>query len=235
VQQIGSHYYYFTEGGQMEYGTYKSSGSYTGWRTYSDGKRYFKRSSDEKYSYMSHGVTKVGDSYYYFDQNGYLRTKDNLEEETIVKFGSYYYAMDIDGTVTVSDMSQIDGEYYYFNSKGHMVFNTKCKIDGEYFLFDEDGYMVQGDGGTELYKFKNNIYAVRRDGSLVTGGCTTISGKKYYFNSAGVLQKNKIITIGKNRYYFNKTGQMVKNRTFKLSGRKYKASKSGVVTGVKGK
>jgi beta-lactamase superfamily II metal-dependent hydrolase/glucan-binding YG repeat protein len=235
IKKIGKHYYLFNEGGQMEYGTYKSNGSYTGWKTYSDGERYFARSSDKKYCYMSRGASLVGDSYYYFDENGYVQKEDNLEEESIVQIGSYYYAMAVDGSITVEDISLIDGDYYYFDSKGHMVFNAKEKVDGDYYLFDENGYMAQSVKGTMLYEYKNKTYAVRSDGRLVAGIRKTIDGEKYYFNSYGVLQKNKIITIGKHKYYFNKSGQMVTNKTLKLNGKKYKADKNGILTLVKSK
>jgi glucan-binding YG repeat protein len=235
VKKIGSHYYYFSAGGQMNYGTYSSKGSYSGWKKYSDGKRYFKLSSSKKYAYMCRGLTSIKGRYYYFDEQGFKLVDESIEEVGIVKIGSYYYAMDYDGELTVKDMELIDGHYYYFNSKGHMVHNTECKVGGKYYLFDENGAMIVGENGTELYEFNNKTYAVREDGSLVTGKRGKIHGDTYYFNKKGVVQKNKIVKIGKNKYYFDKDGKMVTDSSFKLNGKKYKADEDGVVTGVKSK
>ena len=95
--------------------------------------------------------------------------------------------------------------------------------------------MYAGNARTEFYDFKSNTYAVRTDGTLVTGKCGKIDGDKYYFDKTGCVQKHKIIKIGKKQYYFNGSGKMVHNRTFKLYGKKYHSDKNGVVKIVKKK
>ena len=79
-----------------------------------------------------------------------------------------------------------------------MLRNGKYEINGEYYLFDTDGIMYAGNLGIEFYDFKSNTYAVRTDGTLVSGKCGKIDGKEYYFDKTGIMQKNKIIRIGKN-------------------------------------
>jgi hypothetical protein len=232
IKKIGGHYYYFSDGGQMNYGTYSSSGSYSGWKKYAEGTRYFKRSKDKKYAYMYVGLKSVNGRYYLFDDNGFKIMDDTIEEVAIVQIGSYKYAMDYEGEVTVKDIELIDGNYYYFNSYGHMVTDSQVKIGGEYYLFDENGIMIIGENGTQLFEFDNRTYAVRENGSLVTNKRGKVKGDTYYFNKKGVVQKNKIIKIGRKKYYFDEEGRMVTDSTFKFNGKKYEADEDGVLTRV---
>ena len=235
IQKIGSHYFRFQAGGQMDYGTYTPDGSYSGWKTYNGEKRYFAFSQNKKYAYMKEGLNFINGVPMYFDQDGYLVTS-GIEDETVIKkIGSYYYAVDYYGEVTLDDWEDIDDFSYYFDDNGRMLRNGKYEINGEYYLFDTDGTMYAGNARTEFYDFKSNTYAVRTDGTLVTGKCGKIDGDKYYFDKTGIVQKNKIIKIGKKQYYFNGSGKMVHNRTFKLYGKKYHSDKNGVVKIVKKK
>ena len=237
IQKVGSHYFRFQAGGQMDYGTYMPDGSYSGWKTYNSEKRYFAFSQNKKYAYMKVGLSFINGVPMYFDQDGYM-VNSGIEDETVIKkIGSYYYAVDYYGEVTIDDWEDIDDFSYYFDDNGRMLCNGKYEINGEYYLFDTDGTMYAGNARTEFYDFKSNTYAVRTDGTLVTGKCGKIDGDKYYFDKTGCVQKNKIIKIGKKQYYFNGSGKMVHNRTFKLYGKKYHSDKNGVVKSkkIKGK
>ena len=191
----------------MDYGTYMPDGSYSGWKTYNSEKRYFAFSQNKKYAYMKVGLSFINGVTMYFDQDGYM-VNSGIEDETVIKkIGSYYYAVDYYGEVTIDDWEDIDDFSYYFDDNGRMLRNGKYEINGEYYLFD----------------------------TLVTGKCGKIDGDKYYFDKTGCVQKNKIIKIGKKQYYFNGSGKMVHNRTFKLYGKKYHSDKNGVVKIVKKK
>ena len=241
VQKIGNHYFYFQSGGRMEYGTYKSNGNYTGWKTYDGKKRYFRLSSDEKYAYMNHGVGKVGSDYYYFNTKGYMvlpSLPDDIDNNSDVdiddmiqptKVGSNYYYIASNGIIDIDTWEELDDTYYYFGKDAKMYRNRVSCIDGELYLFETDGSLVTGDGGTEFYEFKNNTYAVRSDGTLVAGKLGIIDGQKYYFNSSAVMQKNKIIQIGKRKYYANKNGEIVCNKKIRINGKTYYSSKNGVL------
>jgi beta-lactamase superfamily II metal-dependent hydrolase/glucan-binding YG repeat protein len=235
TQKIGGHYFYFRGGGQMDYGTYSKDGGYSGWKTYNGKKRYFTFSEDHEYAYMKEGLNFINGVPMYFDNSGYLVTSEIEDETAIKKMDSYYYAVDCCGEVTIDDWAEIDDSFYYFDRKGRMLRNGKYKINGDYYLFDTDGIMYAGDLGIEFYDFKSNTYAVRTDGTLVSGKCGKIDGKEYYFDKTGIMQKNKIIRIGKKQYYFNKNGEMVHNRTFKLYGKKYHSNSKGVIKVVKTK
>ena len=184
---------------------------------------------------MKEGLNFINGVPMYFDNSGYLVTSEIEDETAIKKMGSYYYAVDCCGEVTIDDWEEIDDSFYYFDRKGRMLRNGKYKINGDYYLFDTDGIMYAGDLGIEFYDFKSNTYAVRTDGTLVSGKCGKIDGKEYYFDKTGIMQKNKIIRIGKKQYYFNKNGEMVHNRTFKLYGKKYHSNSKGVIKVVKTK
>ena len=235
VHKIGSHYFRFKSGGQMDYGDYSSEGKYLGWKEYSGEQRYYTFSENKKYAYMNQGLNIVNGVPMYFDSDGYLVTSGMEDETTIKKLGSYYYAVDYYGEVTINDWEDLDGFLYYFDNKGRMVRNRQCKIDGEYYLFDTDGTVYQGNSRTELFDYKSHTYAVRTDGTVVTGKCADVDGKTYCFDSTGVVQKNRIIRRGKNQYYFDKNGKMVRSRTFKLYGKKYHSNANGVLKLVKSK
>lgn len=233
VKKIGSHYYRFTSGGQMDYGNYSSDGEYLGWKSYSRGKRYYTLSANEKYAYMSYGFDTVDGVHLYFDEDGYKVISGTEDSVKIIKIESGYYAVDYDGELTVNDWEEMDDLLYYFDSEGKMVRNREYKIDGKYYLFDTDGTLFMGNSCTEFYDFTSNTYAVRQDGTLVTNKCGKIDGDKYYFDVKGVMQKNKIIKIGKKQYYFGKNGKMVCDRNFKYKGKKYHSNAKGVVSVVK--
>lgn len=230
VKKLGSHYYYFRSGGQMDYGTYDEFGDYSGWKNYDGKERYFRLSDDDRYAYMSYGISQVAGASYYFDRDGFKIVPDADNTKLLPTLvGSNYYSIDPDGEVTLNCWEEIDGSLYYFGSNGKMYMNCVKNIGGQYYLFEEDGVLVTGDKGTEFYDFKNNTYAVRKDGTLVTGKCAKLGGKKYYFSKTGIVQKDKVITIGKNKYYFNKHGQMVCSKRITIHGKKFSANKNGVL------
>lgn len=233
VRKIGSHYYRFTAGGQMDYGSFSSEGEYLGWKTYSQGKRYYTLSASKKYAYMNCGFATVEGVPLYFDEEGYKVVSGTEDSVKIQKIGSNYYAVDYDGELTVNDWEEIDDFLYYFDGSGKMIRNCEYLVDGQYYLFDTDGTLFKGNGCTEFYDFKSNTYAVREDGTLVTNKCGRIDGDKYYFDRKGVIQKDKIIKIGRKNYYFGKDGRMLYNRNFKYRGKKYHSNSKGVISVVK--
>lgn len=239
VKKIGKHYFYFKDGGQMDYGTYSSGGDYSGWRSYDGKKRYFQLSDDEKYAYMDYGIQQVDSDTYYFDEDGYKvvpdQEVDDGEDLLPTKVGSSYYYMDEDGVLTLDDWVDADGESYFFGKNGKMYCNGVYSIAGDNYLFESDGALVMGDQGTELYDLKSSTYAVRADGTLVSGKIAKIDGDKYYFDSKGKMQNNKIVHVGKHNYYFDKDGVLVTNKKIKLNGKIYYSNKNGVLSNKKSK
>lgn len=232
INQIGKHMYYFSNGGKMEYGDYSDDGEYLGWKTDKNGKRYYKLSSNNKYAFMCQGMQVIDDKYYYFDDSGYMIEGNEDEFVTIKKIDSDYYALGPDGEITINEWEVVDDAYYYFDRQGKMVRDCQYMEDGEYYIFNKDGQMLFGKNGTEIIRWKSNDYAVRKDGTLVTGGCKTLKGDKYYFGKKGVIQKNKIIKIGKKKYYFGKNGKMVRGSSFKYNGKQYISNEKGEISSV---
>lgn len=236
VQEIGDHHFYFRSGGQMDYGTYNSTGNYSGWHNYDGKKRYFRLSSNEKYAYMNYGIDKAGNETYYFDKEGYKIVPDETSSNGMdgqiypTKIGSSYYYIDEDGILTINEWVNIDNVSYYFGKTGKMYRNGVYSIYGDKYLFESDGTMVSSNGGTDFYHFKNKTYAIRSDGTLVVNQIKQINGKKYYFNSNGVMQTNKIITIGNLKYYFSNSGKLLTNKKLKLKGKTYYSNKNGVLS-----
>lgn len=109
--------------------------------------------------------------------------------------------------MTEDDWINIDGEDYFFGKNGKMYRNGVYAIAGDNYLFESDGTLAAGDSHTELYDFKNSTYAVRADGTLVSGKIAKIDGYQYYFNSKEnykairlFMWENIIITLVKMEY-----------------------------------
>lgn len=232
VKKIGDHYYRFKPGGQMDYGTYSSNGTYKGWKSFSNGERYYRLSADGKYAYMSRGFDTIAGTLHYFDKNGYLVTSSTANTTELMGIAGDYYAVDDEGALSTDDWQIWDDAFYYFDSKGKMLHDCKYQIEGDYYLFDEDGIMMSGQVGTEIFDIGKNTYAVRKDGTLVANKLGKINGATYYFNAKGVAQKNKIVKIGAKKYYFGKDGTLVCDQDFKLNGKEYHSNKKGVVSVV---
>ena len=181
---------------------------FAGWKTYNGKKRYFTFSEDHEYAYMKEGLNFINGVPMYFDNSGYLVTSEIEDETAIKKMGSYYYAVDCCGEVTIDDWEEIDDSFYYFDRKGRMLRNGKYKINGDYYLFDTDGIMYAGDLGIEFYDFKSNTYAVRTDGTLVSGKCGKIDGKEYYFDSKGIAATGEL-KLGLEKCKFSESGELL--------------------------
>ena len=235
VKKIDGHYFYFTAGGQMSYGSYSSNGTYLGWKTYTNGQRYYTLSANKKYAYMGYGFTTVGGAPVYFDQNGYQVVSESEDELSVKKIGNAYYAVNYEGELTVDQWEVINDKLCYFDSTGKMIRNCQYMVDGEYYLFDAQGAMIEGKYHTEFVDFRSKTYAVRADGTVVTNKCARIGGEKYYMDRKGVVQKNKLIKIGQKKYYFGKNGKMVRNKNFIYKGKKYHSNAGGAVSPVKKK
>lgn len=252
VQYINNHYFYFDETGRMGYGQYShQTGNYLGWRTYDDGRRFYRLSENEKYAYMAKGFTDIKGEKYYFRANG-LQMINDKNEVVFKHLGSNYYALTPESTFlydewydkvqTPSDSTDSDNttdetdeeenvDTYYFDQSGKMARNCIKEIDGYFYLFSKDGTLIlpEEDVECQLVTFKNKTYAMYEDGSLSTDQMEKIDGAKYYFDAHGVMQKSTMVKIGKYNYYFGKSGRLVRDRKIKWKGQKYYCKPSGVV------
>lgn len=126
------------------------------------------------------GVRAVGDKWYLFDENGYLKSG------WCEKNGKPAYALPSGRLVT--GIVTVGGEKYCFDENCEMVKNAFYAVTE-----DETKY--------ETYYFDENGRALR--------GWQEIGGKTYHFSDTYAMSLGKVMVDGKLRY-FTETGSMVK-------------------------
>lgn len=262
IQYIDGHYFNFDETGRMEYGKFSSlTGKYLGWKTYNEGRRFYRFSKDKKFAYMAKGFTDIGGEKYYFRSNGF-KMVNGTNEILFKHIGSNYYAITPSDTflydewynVTKTAISNNNSDSnvdsanndtdaeteeivnsYYFDINGKMARNCIKEIDDEYYLFSSNGILVRpkADAEFELVDFKNKTYAVYEDGTLLTDQIQSINGADYYFDKHGAMQKSIMLKVDGHTYYFGKSGKLIRNRYIKWKGQKYYCKPSGIVKKIK--
>lgn len=238
VQYIDGHYFYFNETGRMEYGKFSSTtGNYLGWRTYDEGRRFYRLSSDEKFAYMAKGFTNIGGDKYYFRSNG-CKMINGTNEIIFKHIGSNYYALtpedtflydewyDVARTQDSSNDVSTDTEFssnedasnenideelvdtYYFDVSGKMVRNHITEIDGDYYIFSKEGLLIRPDNEEE-YQLVN------------------FKNKTYAVYEDGSLLIDDTLSINGAKYYFDRYGAMKKSTMVKIGKYNYYFGKSG--------
>lgn len=141
---------YYNADGQMQYGEQKINGKWyhfqtdngntaRGWYTLEDGRQvYYDVDDTGNGQGMLHGLGKVGDDYYYFnDATG--------AKETGLKTlnGQTYNFAGNNGQALLSQFWTNDNQTYYFDQQGQMVKNQQLTIDGEQWRFDANGVGIK--------------------------------------------------------------------------------------------
>lgn len=232
VQYLDGHYYYFGEGGCMEYGNYDADGKYQYWKSYGDKRRYYTFSDDKKYSYMTVGFREISGVLYYFDAEG-IKLEGNGKTEK-VKIGNQYYSVGMSGAIARSTWSTIGKNKYYFGKNGTMQANYKAKIGKNYYIFGSDGKMLRAARGKNLVTLSGKKYCVGTSGAVTVNDWATVGSAKYYCGKDGTVQRNTTVKIGKTFYYFGSDGKMVrasKGKKLVTIGKKvYCVGTSGALT-----
>ena len=137
---------YYNADGQMQYGEQKINSKWyhfqtdngntaRGWYTLEDGRRvYYDVDGTGNGQGMLHGLGKVGNDYYYFnDATG--------AKETGLKTlnGQTYNFVGNNGQALLSQFWINDNQTYYFDQQGQMVKNQQLTIAGEQWQFDANG------------------------------------------------------------------------------------------------
>ena len=137
---------YYNADGQMQYGEQKINDKWyhfqtdngntaRGWYTLEDGRRvYYDVDDTGNGQGMLHGLGKVGNDYYYFnDATG--------AKETGLKTlnGQTYNFVGNNGQALLSQFWINDNQTYYFDQQGQMVKNQQLTIAGEQWQFDANG------------------------------------------------------------------------------------------------
>lgn len=168
-------------------------------------------------TYAKKGFRKINQHWYYFDQNGYVKTG-------WFSVGKYRYYGNKSSTKgktgrLYTGWHTIKGKTYYFSEKsgkgvrGRMLTGWQTVNKGTYYL-DKNGVVCTGwkkIGGNYFYFNPSKQKGTK--GKMVTGW-RTIGKKKYYFRTTGkkgvkgARYKSEWVTIKGKQYYFNSNGSL---------------------------
>ncbi len=163
------------------------------------------------------GINAVGNSVYYFNENGKKVTK----KLKTIDGNTYYF---LPNGKAAKGKVKISGKFYYFLSSGIMATNTW--IDSNYYA-GEDGVLTKRSKQTGWVTLGDDKYYYDSNEKPVTGW-QTISGSKYYFNGSGVMQTG-IQTISGSKYYFYPDGKLAISVSIVVGPMQYTIDSRGVV------
>lgn len=213
---------------------------YTGWKKI-DGYWYYFDNSGLAYKSVStldgYGfVHYVDGKLYSFNDKGQMLTGWVKLKEYLpngIASGLYYwqYARS-DGSLYCNEWLFQDGKWYYFRNDGRMLANVdNYLIDGKYYSFDLNGACKNSSGvsGKITGWFKvcdgYNDSITRRQNPE---SCWEY--KWFYYDSNGVMYKNKWLNYSGKWYYFDNDGKMVISSNFYIKSEKkvYDFDENGV-------
>ena len=172
-----------------------------GWYTIK-GKRYYYTPQGKKLK----GFNRLHGKRYYFDLNGVLQVGFRQID------GNYYYFLKRKSSygAMLKGWQKISKKTFYFGKSTGKLQTGWFKLSGKkYYATRQTGiYTGIRDVGGQSYIFSskgilqngwktykgNKYYCTYASGAISKGLCT-ISGKLYYFNAQGAMQKNTNITI----------------------------------------
>ena len=173
---------------------------------YSNGRWWYKHANG---SYTKNGWDKIDGVWYYFDDEGWMKTgwvKDGkwyyLSESGAMltgwkKINNAWYHLNDSGAMETG-WSQVNGSWYYLNSSGAM--QTGWVKDGSWYYLNNSGAMKTG-----WLKDKGVWYYLQDSGAMKTGWMN-VSGKWHYAYNSGALAVNTTTPDG---YRVNYNGEWV--------------------------
>lgn len=218
VKKIDGKYFYLAKSGCMQYGSFDKKGKYSGWKSGSDGRRYFTFTKDGEFSIMTTGFKTIGGKRYYFKYSTGYKITSGSAERKLITLGKNQYGVGSTGVFITNTWSTIGGKKYYFDEQSRMVKQKIVKINGKYYYFGKDGTMLRGK---QLLKLDDKVYGVGEGGGFMVNTFTSIGKDKYYFDDTGLMIRNKKKKIGKIYRYFGKDGKMQKDLLVEIDGKKY--------------
>lgn len=139
-------------------------------------------------------IAKSRKVYYYYNKNHKATGLKKIH-------GKYYY-FSPRGVLFKKGWKTLNGYKYYFSPKNGAAYTGVKTIRQKRYLFSLTGKRYNSG----LISFRGKTYFVKN--GIIQRGWMTFKGKLYYFNSKGVLQKNKWIG---NRYV-GKRGFVIRTR-----------------------
>lgn len=217
------------------------------WKTTTSGKMY---TISESPGYAT-GLVTIGSYKYYFNSKGIMQTGFVTIKKKLYYFnenGRLQY-----GWITVNKKK------YYANKKTGVLYVSKWSSSGKYY-FQSDGSLAvsmwvgnkwvnengkyTGKTKTGFVTFEGNTYYYKSATQYVTGWFK-VSGKYYYADSDGIVQKSKWIgkryvnsngvrvtgmkKIGSKTYLFQSNGKIYSKTWVKYNGKYYYCNANGVV------
>ena len=254
LHKIGENTYYFESNGRMFSNGVKELGGKKYFFSRVDGRmRYglFEVDTELNYYYfdevtgeMITGLQKIGDNYFYFEENGPM-----FHDGFKVLNGKTYFFSRVDGRLrtgmfavdtplncyyfdeTTGEMQtglhKIGENTYYFESNGRMFSNGVKEIDGKRYFFSRvDGRMRYGlfEVDTEY----NYYYFDETTGEMITG-LQKIGENTYYFTENGPLYRGGFKVIDGKTYFFSRVDGRLRTGMFDIDGVYYYFDESGVM------
>lgn len=167
-----------------------------GWRTASSGKKFFLDESGNRVK----GLQKIGNKWYYFSKQGYLKTGWRNAEGR-----KYYFDPQKDGA-RARGWTDIGSYRYYFKKNGRFV-KGWLKEKGRYYYFRSNGTMVRGWRTIG----KKRYYFWKKTGERAKG-TVTIRKKEYVFGRKGTLIRQG---FGQDGSYADASGRRLRKSTIK--------------------
>lgn len=213
--------------------------SYSTWYyANTDGTLYYDgwKKIDDKFYYFYAGANSPRNAWLVLeDKRYYLNGEGDREDSGWFSISAvngsgqeytYWYYAESDGNIARGGFKKIDDKSFYFDANG-LSYRKRWYIDAEKnrYYFGENG-VLQDTGWFKISTtnvntgvITENWYYANSDGSALLDGIHEIGGKAYYFDTNGLLYKDRWL-IGKNgkRQYTGKDGVMPMESWFSISG-----------------
>ena len=169
-----------------------------GWKAISGRWKYM--GTDGKY--VTSRWLKLGSTWYYLDENGWMRTG-------WLKLGNAWYYLESNGAMVANRWRWINNKCYYFYSNGSMAADTWIGND----YVNANGAWVPGQQKiTPGWKSISGRWKyMNADGSYVTSRWLQLGTAWYHFDGEGWMQIGWL-TLNSKKYYLAANGMMVAGR-----------------------
>lgn len=165
------------------------------------------------------GPVLIGETYYFFNSNGTLRTGNT----TVFKHGNALYFVRPNGTLLRNSWGTVGGKKYYANEYAKLYVHTAARIGNQgVYCFDGRGAMLANGFRT----IKGKKYLLAANGRAYTGA-RKYNGKQYFFNTDGSMRTGIVLYRNKHRFYVDPKTGAARTGFFKAGGKVYYATSGG--------
>ena len=173
----------------------------------------------DKEGRLAGGLVNWNGKTFYFREDGTL-----CEEEKWIEENGRRYYVSASGEILKNQLIRGDGAYYV-DGDGVMVTGFRT-VKGKLRYFDADGRMMDSAGwivdNGKTYYLNNSL-------DILKDSVEEIDGKRYSFDSDGVLQTGKIKADEESFYYADDSGAFLTDQDFELDGFTFHADADGRV------